>query len=239
MKINFAVFKSKWFLYAAGGIVLFAVFYRLASSSNSSPQIVTTGAQADPVAAQLNGQIAIAQLGAQVESAKAGYGFQMAQVAANRDVTIATLQADNAAIEIAEYANLQKYIAANQASISLAAITSDLEAARISSEYGLATAETAAQTQVSLRAIDAAQFTAQLNTNAKMFEAQIGAVIDGQRLQAETQQKMGFYAAVEKVTNKNSRNRIEGLQALVGQPVTYPNKSGGFLKVLSPVTNLF
>lgn len=175
MKINTQIFKNKWFLYAAGGIVVFAVFYRLASSgqSENAPQIVTVGATPDPATAAVQGQIAMAQIGANAQIASAGYEYQAAALQANRDIALGTLQADNMAAETAAFADLQKYIAANESAVAMTALDAELQAIRTQAEFNLDAAEVAGSTQIALKEVEAAQFITQLTTNAQMFDSQL------------------------------------------------------------------
>lgn len=252
MKFNAKILKSKWVFYALGAIILFAVFYRLASGSGSSAS--TTATTSTGVS---DAQYA-AQLQAQLQGASINASLSAANMQAQRDIAVATLQANSADNTTQAYADTQKYLAATQAGTDAATIAANLAATRVQSEYGLADAEVASQTQLGLKQIDANQFIAQVQSNNDITKTQLatnaymfGASLDAQttqftaQLQAASDQQK--YSAISSILSnagehelpyilgRNDKAGITGTniaQLFAGQtytpPVTHaPNSSGG------------
>lgn len=171
MKLNFKIFKKgKPIYWVIGAVVLFVIFYFVASrgSSNSTGGVTTiqTGPSEAMQAAQL-------QYNAQIASANVA-----AQMQANQNLTdfrIAELAASNEASNIQASADVAKYVASLDAASTAKALETQQNIYDLQGQYSLETARTAAQAQLGLAELQASMFNKQLETNAQMFGDQLRA----------------------------------------------------------------
>lgn len=154
MKLNFKFLNKGTIWWVVGAIVLFVIFYMVASGGNSAgasdgtTAVVGSTPSDAQIAAQLQGQSIQAQLAA-------------ATIQAQSEVTVAAMQRDVALANVQAGADITKY-----------QVATDLQAAREAAEYGVETANIAANTQLKLKETDAALLIHQMNVNAEMFNTQ-------------------------------------------------------------------
>lgn len=184
MKFNLAIFKKgKPIYWILGGIALFVLFYWIVSrgssgaSSSGGTSVIQTGPSDAQVAAQ--SQLALAQMQTQA-------GVTTAQNQNNADIAIATLQAQVALANTQASADVAKYTAGLDASTQAGYIAAqqhmmEMQVAgataqtQIQAQYGVETATIAAQSVLDQANVQAAMFGKQLDTNSKMFTAQLNA----------------------------------------------------------------
>ena len=154
-KFNWKVFKKgKTIYWVIGAIVLFVVFYLIASSGSGSkssngpsgvtvldqgPSDTAIAAQAAVTQQQIAGHYDLAKL-----KEEAGAAVAIAQISGNTQDTANSLAAQTA-----------MNLASLEAGIQTAAINADLESIRLQSEYGLESARVAGQFNLAIHALDA------------------------------------------------------------------------------------
>lgn len=158
-KFNWKVFKKGKTLYwILGAVVLFVIFYLVASGGSKSSGSGSSGVtvmNAGPTDAQVAAS-------AQAQMAQISGHYQLAALTAqaDRDVAVATISANAATAQNTAAAQTAQNIAALQAGVQTADINAALEATRIQSEFSLETSRVAGQ--LNLSALMAQEATKQL-----------------------------------------------------------------------------
>jgi len=221
MKFNWAVFKKgKAIYWVVGAVVLFVIFYLLASGgSKSSGDTASTGA----------GGITTINPGPSDAQLAAAAGITQAQLAANAATTqsnaeLAAKQSDNAAaVAIANLqyqgsladtqagADVAKYLAATDAATNSLALTEQTRQMQIQGEYSFATAKVAAETNLAGQALQAQVLTTQLVTQAQMFGKSLDA--NTQALQIQSQNLVD-QSLIAQIPTLKKKNRDDALLAL-------------------------
>ena len=180
MKLNFKIFKKgKPIYWVIGGVVLFVIFYMIASkgaggsASSGGVTTISPGPSDAQVAAGVALQTATINANAQMAQINAAAQVQMNQN--QTDYEIAKLAAANQSAETQAAADVAKYTSTLDAQTQSQYLTTQQNLMEIQGEYSVSTAKVASQTQLGLAEMQAAMFNKQLETNAQMFSDQLKA----------------------------------------------------------------
>jgi len=223
MKFNWAVFKKgKAVYWVIGAIVLFVIFYLLASGgSKSSSSGASTNAggvttiNSGPTDAQIAAAASISaaqiQANAQTNQSNADLAALKEQVAGQ--VAIATLQTQSQLADTAAGSDVAKYLASVQAGAQTFALTEQTRQMALQGEYSLETAKVAAETDLAGQALQAGVLVHQLDTNASMFNASIAANTAALKIQSDNITMQGL---ISQAGNLKKKDRDEYLEILAG-----------------------
>lgn len=211
MKFNWSVFKKGKTVYWIGGaVILFVIFYLIASKGASSggDSADTSGGliyqPSGPTDAQVQASAAISAAQIQANSQTQQYQLQLAalQQQGASDVALATLQAhsqDLATQAAADVTNRQTDAAS---AVSMAGLTAQTNIAQLQAEYSYDTAKAANEAAITINAnnnatsiagrqIDASTLHDQLQTNLQMFAIQSNNLITQSAIAATANLKKG------------------------------------------------
>jgi len=212
MALNLDVFKKgKSVYWIIGAIVLFVIFYLLASGgskSTGSGAVTTSVINSGPSDAQLAAGAAVqtAQIQASVAANESAAQVAAIQSQTNAQVAIATLQFQGDLANTQAGADVAKYVAALDANVATSSFTAQTNALQIQSEYSFATAKVAAETDLAKNYQNNTLLLNQLQTNAAMFHDQV--------------QGLNFQALVGQIgaVKSNDRDNAFALAAASLQP---------------------
>lgn len=196
MKLNFSFLKKgKTIYWIVGAVVLFVVFYLIASRGSSSENVggittITAGPSDAQVAAAT--QLAMANIQASIASNQTAAELAALKEQSARDVALGALQ------QTIDLANTEA-----GKTVALANFNAQKEIAALQGEYDVATARVASETEIKSNQIQADMFASQLEANRQMFADQVSA--------------LNTQALIGQIGNLKKKNRDEALKYLSNQ----------------------
>lgn len=236
MKFNMEVFKKgKPIYWIIGAIVIFVIFYKIASGPSASSKAastsggvttINTGPSDAQIAAAAGISAAQIQANAQVAGAQLAFAAQKDANAAG--VAVSQLEAQAHMYDTAMSADTAKFLAAQEGQIAMAGITAQQNIAFSNNEYSFATARVAAETSLAMTKIQADMVNNGYATQLAMAKDQNATTI------ALGEQQRRAYTTAALVSGINSAPAVDrdNMLALIaatssGQSITYHDSGSG------------
>ena len=177
MHLNMHVFKhGKPIYWVIGGLVIFYLFYRIASghksTSSSTGTVTTVSSGPSDASVAASSAITQAQIAANSNDNAATLAYQTAHDANAAGVAVATLDAQAHMYDTSAAADVGKYTAGLDAQTTLAGITAQMNENQVNAEYSFATAKVAAETNLAGQAIQASVINNSFATQLEMAKGQ-------------------------------------------------------------------